>query len=364
MNIRLSTWGTGLRDPNMAHWYGPDKPINTVSLMLHVSGNGLTDVGETFSTKNSLEWTLEHQMDRAAEYGLDIIFVIDWHLGNGRVGEHAEPESPTEFGDYHKGFAHGGVMAKLDQVVRWSRTGRPIKAVKIGNENDAAHAAYGELCERVSRRLRTTGLELIVGGGNKSVELAAPFADATSPHLLFGSGPRNWRSVLNYHVAMSGRYDTKIYPMEMIALGNPQGYRGYLQEVRKTIRAINNGDDFSSCFEGNTTDDDGTEWPTGRVRKPPITLNQNEVGTNKWGDQWLAHHGFAGGPPIEPPVVTPPQMPQDQAVALALSRYRDIEQEILISEALEGRERHPMWLSKHPDLKQRARELMRALGVM
>lgn len=279
---RLCTWGIGLNDTNMDDFY---RNIDLVSIMVHVEGARLAALAETFATRNHQNRTIEQQLSRATALNLDVIAVIDWHYGNGRERTPGEFKSATGFGDYQHDSTEGGVMNAVNAVLQWSRD-YPIIAIKIGNENKAAHVQYAALCKRVKDQLKGR-LELIVGGTNRAVEMAAQYAEATSPHLL----QSNWREALTFHEKMVAKHGTKIYPMECIALkgDGPSQYGDYLREIlERTDRVNGDGEGFVACFTGNTTTDDGSEWPTGRVRKPPIVLNQHRTGgLNEYGNVWV-----------------------------------------------------------------------------
>jgi hypothetical protein len=270
----------------MADWYRDN--IDMVEVLVHVDPLHIGATAERFIVRNGP--SILDVLDRCVEFGLDVLIAVDWHYGNGRRQQPGEPGSDVRFGDYHYASAEGGVIPAVQRVVKWAAD-YPIVAIKIGNEQSAPDSWYEGVCER-AKQVMGDKIKLVVGGSRSNMVAGAPYADVIGPHLLFST----WRDELDHALRLAARSGgIEVWPLEMIAIRG-QDAATYLEMI-----AFLTG--FVSCFSGNTTEDDGTEWPTGRVRKPQLTLHSN-AGRNSYGDTWARLFGDAQ--PAPPPEVDVP----------------------------------------------------------
>ena len=285
---RLCTWGSGLWDPAMEPWYREN--IDMASILVHVDDPSLSAVAESFIIKNG--YTISGQLDRCKQLGLSVLVVIDWHHGNGREQQLIEPTSPTGFGKYHHSVSEGGVINAVQRVMSWRGTYPCITAIRLGNEQTSPDSWYEGVCEQAAGIINGR-VKLVAGGSHSNMAAAAPYVDVLDPHLLFA----NWLDELNFAQDLAGRHGLQVWPTEMIGIVG-QSYKDYLMDIGARCG-------FVSCFSGNTTEDDGSEWPTGRVRRPPIPLHQFRVGRNSYGDQWVKLFGTAEPEPEPEPKPLP-----------------------------------------------------------
>lgn len=303
--MNLLPWGTSYLSPELDDWNAD--VYDLVEILFHADdfrpgGKRFNAPAECFTSSN-FGWKTQDLLNKAGALGHGVVANVDIHVGNGRLKVPGDIESATGWGVYSSTWVEGGVLEAVRAILAHRIPN--LVAIQICNEpKDGIAKWYGTVCAQVRAMLDrdSRGILLIGGSSEKMCEVAAPFAHALDPHVIYKT-PSQRDAIMR----------------KTLAHGLPV-WVNESTEAPGVLLAM--GADVESAFAGNRRPGSRfhkkyTEWNLKKdgsyVRHaPPFNCNwqggftpHGEAVTAFWGGGEVIEPPDPPDPPIEPPKPDP-----------------------------------------------------------